>query len=242
MEKIKLGIFASGSGTTGEVIFDKAVVVLTNNPEAGVIGLAKKHQVPCEIIKPRSEFRIYHPDGAINKETSSEKYGEHIIDLLEKYQITHGSLNGFDTLMPKNVVSKYQIVNSHPAPLDPGFLDFGGVGMHGLAVHLAVLEFAKMINRPFKTAVYLHRVAEEYDKGELLVFTEVEIKENDSPESLQARVKKAEKTQNKLFWEEIEKNGGKLIPVVRKDRVILKGEENLLETAKKKAIARYPKG
>ncbi|MDO8638814.1 MAG: formyltransferase family protein [Candidatus Daviesbacteria bacterium] len=244
MEKIRLGIFASGSGTTGEVIFDKAVVVLTNNPEAGVIDLAKKHNVACEVLPPRSEFRIYNPDGGVNKELSSENYGNYIIKLLEKYQITHGSLNGFDTLMPENVTEKFLMVNSHPGPLDPGFLDFGGVGMHGLAVHQAVLEFSKMIKNPFpfKTAVCLHLVNKEFDKGKLVSYKEVEVKEDDSAESLQTRVKEAEKIQNKEFWNRVEQNGGKLVVISRYERVIFPGEEKFLEEAKIRAIAMYPKG
>lgn len=242
MEKIKLGIFASGGGTTGEVIFDKTVVVLTNNPKAGVINLAKKHGIACEILPSRSEFRIYNPDSSVNKELSSEKYGKYIINLLQKYHITHGSLNGFDTLIPKNVTEKFLLVNSHPGPLDPGFLDFGGTGMHGLTVHQAVLEFFKMVKRPFKTAVCLHQVSSEFDKGALLSFTKVEIQENDSAQSLQARVKEAEKTQNIEFWGKVEQNGGKLIAINRSDRVILPGEEKFLEEAKKKAIALYPHG
>ncbi len=242
MEKLRLGIFASGGGTTGEVIFDKAAVILTNNPQAGVIELAKQHHIPCEVLLPRSEFRVLNSVGENDKESSRLKYGEYLITILSNYAVTHGSLNGFDTLIPQNVIQAFKLVNSHPGPLDPGFLDFGGEGMHGLAVHQAVINFSRMIDRPFSTAVCLHRVVEKYDKGELLSLVEVAIKEDDTAESLQARVKEVEKEQNRKFWEKVEQDNGELRVIQRTSRVILPGEEDLLFQAKEEAIAAYPHG
>ncbi len=235
MEKICLAILASGSGTTGEVLFDKAVVVVTNNPDAGVIKRAKKYDIPCE-VRMRKDYQE-------NGKYSPSLYGEELIRIFKEYNVNFISQNGWAILTPANVIAAFsdRIVNSHPAPLDPGHLDFGGVGMHGLAVYLAVLNFARLIKRPFQTEVTLHKVVEEYDKGSLLAYTPVDILSGDSPESLQERVKEAEKKQNVSVWKKLEQTG-KLVTVERPSRLILPGEEEILEQAKRQAIEQYPKG
>lgn len=242
MEKIRLAILASGSGSTGEPIFERCVVVITNNPDAGVIERAKKYGIPTEIM-PRKNYQVVGPDGKVDVEKSREKYGEALIAVFKKCRVNWISQNGWAILTPVNIITTFpdHIVNSHPAPLDPGYPDFGGGGMHGLAVHQAVLNFAKALHRPFKTEVTLHKVVEEYDKGEILVYTPVEVLSNDTPESLQERVKEAEKKQNKDFWDKVEETG-KLEVIKRPSRLILPEEIEILEAAKKAAIEKYPHG
>ncbi len=242
MEKLNLAILASGSGSTGEGLFDKAVVVITNNPSAGVVDRAKKYHLPCEIM-PRAKFNVLDSTGEVDVVLSREKYGAALIEIFQKYNVSFISQNGWSILTPANVITAYKnhIVNSHPGPLDPGHSDFGGKGMHGLAVHGAVLNFAKMIKRPFKTEVTLHKVTEKYDEGKLLAYTQVEIKPDDNPESLQERVKEAEKQQLIAFWAGVEKTG-QLIEIDRPERLILPGEEEFLIEAKRLVIAEYPKG
>ena len=202
---MKLAIFASGEGSTSEPLFKWAAVVITNNPDAGIIDRAKKHQVPYEII-PRAPYRVY-VNGEIDVEASRLKHGEAMLETLEKYQPNFISLNGFSILIPEHVIKVYKdrITNSHPAPLDPGFPDFGGQGMHGLAVHEAVIRFSKMVKRPFHTQVTIHKVTEEYDKGEVLVYSKVKVESDDTAESLQDRVKEVEIGQNEYHWKEVQK-------------------------------------
>lgn len=242
MEKLRLAVLASGSGSTGEVILDKAVLVITNNHEAGVINRAKEHDTPFEVLR-RTDFRVVDSAGEVDKPASSLRYGEALIKVFQEYGVDFVSQNGWSVLTPANVVEEYKdrIVNSHPAPLDPGYPDFGGQGMHGLAVHQAVLNFARLIKRPFKTEVTLHKAVEEYDKGALLAYSAVEILGGDSAESLQERVKEVEKEQNRMFWEKVAQTG-KLVEIRRPSRLILPGEEQFLKEAKRLAIEQYPKG
>ena len=73
--------------------------------------------------------------------------------------------------------------NIHPArPI------FGGKGMYGLNVHRAVLEAFKK-GEIKNTAVSMHFVTEEYDKGPVFFEYPVRIEKNDTPETLQERVK-----------------------------------------------------
>lgn len=243
MEKIRLAVLASGSGSTGEVVFDKAVVVITNNPDAGVIERAKRYDIPCVVLK-RVDYRVLDEKNGINQEASRLKYGEALIEVFRKYGVDFVGQHGWSILTPENVTETFadHIINAHPAPLDPGYPDFGGQGMHGLAAHATVLNFAKMIDRPFWTEVTLHKVSEKYDKGELLAYSVVEIKEGDTPEDLQERVKEVEKRQNADFWNRVEQTGKLPQVIQRPSRLILTGEEEFLAEAKRLAIEQYPKG
>ncbi|HLC88122.1 MAG TPA: formyltransferase family protein [Patescibacteria group bacterium] len=222
-ETMKLAIFASGIGSTAEAIMDMASLVVTNNPNAGIIERAKKAGVPVEIVTREGK--------------SPEQFGEELLTVLRKHQIEFISQNGWELLTPANVIKSYEgkITNNHPAPLDPGYPDFGGKGMKGLAVHQAVLNFARAINRPFKTEIDIHLVTEEFDKGELVAIREVKINPEDSPEILQARLKEVEKQLMKDFWQMVGTTG-KIEVIKREERVILPGEESILEKVKAEAI------
>ncbi len=226
---MKLAIFASGAGTTAEVLFKYASVVVTNIPDAGVIGKAEKVGIPVEIIEKNG--------------LSLEQFGEKILEVLGKYDFDFISQNGWEMITPINVCQKYdgKITNNHPAPLDPGYPDFGGKGMKGLAVHQAVLNFFHKAKRPFNSEICIHLVNPELDKGELLAYEPVEIEESDTAQSLQARVKETEKVLIAQFWADVEKSE-KLIPVIREERLIKDEEFGLLEEAKSDAIAEFRKG
>jgi phosphoribosylglycinamide formyltransferase-1 len=225
---MKLAIFASGAGSTAEVLFEYAEVVITNNPDSGVAEKAKSGGIPVEIIDNAS---------------SLEEFGEKILQFLNKYNFDFISLNGWDRIVPGNVCQKYEgkITNNHPAPLDPGYPDFGGKGMKGLTVHQAVLNFNKSVDRSFNTEICIHLVNEELDKGSLLAYEPVEILENDTPQSLQVRVKEVERSLIKEFWSEVEKTG-QLVPIERSERLVRPEEFGMLEEAKLKAIAEFQKG
>lgn len=220
---MNLAIFASGLGSTAEAIFDKASLVVTNNPNAGIIEKAKQAGLPVEIVERNGK--------------SLEEFGEELLRVLKKHQIEFISQNGWELLTPGNVIKEFEgkITNNHPAPLDPGYPDFGGKGMKGLAVHQAVLNFAKSVDRPFNTEIDIHLVTEEFDKGELVAIREVGIMPDDTPESLQMRLKEVEKKLMRDFWEEVAKTG-KIEVIKREGRVVKQGEEQILEKAKASVI------
>lgn len=218
---MRLAILASGQGTTAEILFKYATVVLTNNPSAGVIEKAKAAGIPVEIVE---------------KNGSLEEYGAKIIEALGKYDFDFISQNGWEMITPANVCEKYvgKTTNNHPAPLDPGHPDFGGKGMKGLAVHKAVLNFAKRINREFNSEVCIHLVTAELDKGELLAYKPVPIEKNDTPETLQQRVKEVERDLIAEYWAGVEKTM-QLIPIQRTERVIREDEFGILDEVKMNA-------
>lgn len=233
MEDFRLAILASGEGSTGEVLFDKATLVVVSNSQAPVLERIKrynkeyKHRLNFELVS-RAAFR------------DRAEFGQALFKVLKKYQINFISQNGWTVYTPENVLSFYKgrIINSHPGPLDPGYPDFGGAKMNDLVVHSAVIYFASHISRPFKTEVCLHQVSREFDKGDLVAFREVDILKEDSPECLQQRVKNVERELLRDFWSKVEETG-EIKTIQRKERVIHPGEELILEEAKKQAIEKY---
>jgi phosphoribosylglycinamide formyltransferase-1 len=72
-----------------------------------------------------------------------------------------------------------RVVNIHPALL-PGF---GGPGMHGEHVHRAVLDAGCKVS-----GCTVHLCDERYDTGPILAQAACEVRDDDSPASLAARV------------------------------------------------------
>lgn len=219
---MKLAIFASGMGSTAEILFEYASVVLTNNPSAGVIERARNTGIPVEIVE--------------KNDLNLEQFGEKIIEVLSKYEFDFISQNGWEMITPANVCEKFEgrITNNHPAPLDPGHPDFGGKGMKGLTVHQAVLNFASKVKREFNSEICIHLVNSQLDKGELLAYKPVEIVTGDTAQSLQDRIKEVEKKLIAEFWAGVEKIG-KLVPIQRTERVVKEEESGILEEAKAQA-------
>lgn len=175
--KIRLAIMASGNGSNAEAIikFSKeskavyeVVLVITNNPDAGVIEIAKKYSVVCEYINPKDY---------INKSDAAAG----LIETLEHYQIEMVALAGYLQLIPEELIQKYpgRILNIHPALLPK----YGGKGMYGLRVHKKVIE-----NREQISGSSVHIVEIEYDSGKILCQTRVKIEENESPATLSEKV------------------------------------------------------
>ena len=88
---------------------------------------------------------------------------------------------GFMTILSERFVSAYRnrIINVHPA-LIPSFC---GEGMYGLHVHEAVLAAGVKV-----TGATVHYVTEVCDGGPIIAQKAVEVREGDTPETLQKRV------------------------------------------------------
>ena len=84
-------------------------------------------------------------------------------------------------ILGKDFVDAYRnrIINVHPS-LIPSFC---GEGFYGLRVHKAALDYGVKL-----TGATVHLVNEVPDGGRILLQKAVEIKENDTPETLQKRV------------------------------------------------------
>ncbi len=78
-----------------------------------------------------------------------------------------------------------RIINTHPSLLPK----FGGAGFFGIHVHTAVIAAGEKV-----TGASVHLVRGDYDTGPVIAQSELPVLPEDTPESLQERVKSAEQT------------------------------------------------
>lgn len=90
-------------------------------------------------------------------------------------------LAGYLSMIGPRVLAAYpdRILNIHPS-LIPSFC---GAGYYGLRVHEAALARGVKV-----TGATVHLVNENYDEGRILAQKAVEVREGDTPETLQRRV------------------------------------------------------
>ena len=76
-----------------------------------------------------------------------------------------------------------RVMNIHPAVLP----SFGGQGMYGRHVHEAVLEYGAKLS-----GCTVHFADNDYDHGPVILQRAVEVRDDDTPDSLAERVFEAE--------------------------------------------------
>lgn len=173
--KKRIAIFASGAGSNAEKIIEHfknsltadVALIVCNNPRAGVIAIAQKHQIPCKLIS--------------KKEFSDTGYA----DMLQDLKISFIVLAGFLWKVPEVLIKNFpgRIVNIHPALLPK----YGGQGMYGMAVHSAVVH----AKEPF-SGITIHFVDEEYDHGNIILQEKVKVSADETAESLAAKIRHLE--------------------------------------------------
>ena len=177
---LRLGVLISGEGTSLENLFDRieagdvpaeVAVVVSSKANAGGLARAERRSVPAVAV-PRRE----------NKDV--DVFNDRIHVELEKHGVEFVVCLGF--LSPFQLRGKFEgkALNVHPA-LIPAF---SGPGMYGHHVYEAV--FAKGVK---VTGATVHFVDEEYDHGPILLQRAVPVEEDDTPETLSARVQAAER-------------------------------------------------
>lgn len=173
---INIAIFASGSGTNAERLFEKfaqhprgrVAVLLTNNPKAGVIGRAERFGVPVIVFTKQD---LSNTDAMLAH--------------LQKHSVNLIVLAGFLLKIPPKLIQAYpdRIVNIHPALLPA----YGGAGMYGKHVHEAVVAAGES-----ESGISIHYVNEHYDEGRLIRQVRCPVLPTDRPEDVAARVHRLE--------------------------------------------------
>jgi len=148
----------------------KINLMITNNNTAYAIERCKNSNIPTHIIKSEKQ----------------EDIDLELEEVLKKYNIDLIVLAGYLKKIGSNIIKKYKIINTHPSLLPK----YGGKGMYGMNVHRAVVEAKEKVS-----GVTVHFVDEHYDTGNIIMQTEVDVLETDTPEDLSAKVQKAEKIQ-----------------------------------------------
>lgn len=177
---LNIGVLVSGHGrgsnlqaildasACGEIPGRVAVVIGTRR-DAPALERARNAGVPAVVHSPRK----YEGDAAA--------YGEALLATLRRYAVDLICLAGYMRLLPPSVVESYRgrIMNIHPALLPL----FGGRGMYGEHVHRAVLESGMKVS-----GCTVHFVDEQYDAGPIVLQRTVPVLEDDTPQTLAARV------------------------------------------------------
>ncbi len=176
MEKARIAILASGSGTNAEAIMKhfagsneiSIVLLLSNNPKAYALERARRFGVTTHVFS-REEFRS----------------ASSVLQTLEHHRVTHIVLAGFLLLVPPSIIKAFpdRIVNIHPALLP----SYGGKGMYGERVHQAV----KAAGDPV-TGITIHLVNEKFDDGKILFQASCPVLVNDTPEQIAEKVHRLE--------------------------------------------------
>ncbi|MBQ2473019.1 MAG: phosphoribosylglycinamide formyltransferase [Lachnospira sp.] len=175
---LRVTVLVSGGGTNLQAIIDsvnngtikntKLVGVISNNAGAYALERAKKANIPSFCISPKDY-------------ESREIFNDALLAKVKELETDLVVLAGFLVRIPEKMVHEFshRIINIHPS-LIPSFC---GVGYYGLKVHEAALAKGVKVS-----GATVHYVDEGMDTGEIIFQKAVEVKEDDTPETLQRRI------------------------------------------------------
>lgn len=176
MTKLRLGVLLSGTGTNLQAILDaerdgalnaETVVVISNREEARGLERARKAGIPA-----------VHVDRAAYN--TAAEYNRAIAEELHRYGAEYVVMAGYMRLLGKEVLDAYpmRVLNLHPAllPAFPGASGIHDAFDHGVKV----------------TGVTVHFADEHFDRGPIIAQEAVRIDEDDTLESLEAKIHEIE--------------------------------------------------
>ena len=171
-KKLKLGVLASGGGTNLQSIIDQCqqqqidaeiVLVLCNNPDAGALQRAEKAGLPQTCIN--------HRDFA-----DRQSFDQAVVARLKEAGVELVVLAGFMRIISEAFVDAFpqRIINIHPALL-PAF--------PGLHVQKKAIEYGARFS-----GCTVHFVDTGVDTGPIITQAVVPILDDDTEDSLAARI------------------------------------------------------
>lgn len=184
---VRLAVLLSGTGTTLQNLIDrivdgrlvaKIVVVIASRADAGGLERARRAGIPAVVVA-RKEF----PDTGRFNDALHDELAKHDFDLI--------IMAGFLSQVQLRGRYNGRVLNIHPA-LIPAFC---GKGFYGERVHGAVLEAGVKVS-----GCTIHFADDEYDHGPIILQGAVPVLNDDTPETLAARVHQLE---NELYPEAI---------------------------------------
>ena len=176
----KIAVFASGGGTDFQSVIDanereqfcEIAYLVASKPQIGAINRAEKHGIKTLVYdKTTGE--------------SKDAFYERVANTLKENGVEYVVLAGWLLVVPPAFINAFEdrIINIHPS-LIPAFC---GMGYYGLRVHAAAIEYGVK-----RSGATVHFVSADVDGGAIIMQRTVEVKDNDTPESLQARILKKE--------------------------------------------------
>jgi phosphoribosylglycinamide formyltransferase-1 len=176
LKKVGIGVLVSGSGSNLQSIIDhieagtldaEIRVVLSNNPEAYALERCRKHRIPSVFIDHRQfDYR--------------ENYDRKMVAILESSGVELVVMAGFMRILSPEFFRAFhrRVINIHPALLPA----FPGLHVQQKAVEYGV-KFA---------GCTVHFADEGIDTGPVIIQSVVPVYEDDTPDTLSARILKEE--------------------------------------------------
>ena len=174
----KIAVLVSGGGTNLQALIDagergelgcgRITLVIASKPDVYALERAKNHGIEAQVLA-RKEY------------DSIAAYSKALTDALLAADADLVVLAGFLTIIDEQVYNAFpnRILNVHPA-LIPSFC---GKGYYGLHVHEAALQKGVKVS-----GATVHIVTPECDAGPIVLQKAVEVKQDDTPETLQRRI------------------------------------------------------
>lgn len=175
---IRLAVCVSGGGTTLQNLIEhirakklraEIVQVVASRPRIGAIPRAEAAGIPLALANRAAKHRA--------------DFSRSVFDPIRRSKADLVVLGGFLSLIdiPPEYVGK--VINVHPS-LIPAFC---GKGYFGSAVHKAAIDTGVKVS-----GCTVHFVDATYDTGPIILQRTVPVQEDDTPETLAARVFKVE--------------------------------------------------
>ncbi|MBP3323645.1 MAG: phosphoribosylglycinamide formyltransferase [Clostridia bacterium] len=175
---LRIAVLVSGGGTNLQALIDaekdgiikngKIELVLSSKEGVYALERAKNADIKTVVVARKDYSNI-------------EEYSLKLIEVLKENNIDLIVLAGFMTIISESVSRAFEnkIVNVHPA-LIPSFC---GKGYYGLHVHEEALKKGVKLS-----GATVHFVTEVCDGGPIILQKAVEVKDDDTPETLQRRI------------------------------------------------------
>lgn len=177
MSKVRIGVMVSGGGTNLQALIDAEkegkipdgtiVLTLSDNEKAYALTRAANAGIKTYVVS--------------KKQYDRKEFEKKATEILEDNGIELIVLAGFMRILGKEFIKKYEnrIINVHPS-LIPSFC---GEGYYGIKVHEAALGYGVKVS-----GATVHYVNEIPDGGKIIKQKAVEVREGDTPETLQKRI------------------------------------------------------
>jgi len=211
MKQTNIAVLVSGGGTNLQALIDaekqgllgngKITLVIASKPGVYALERAEKNSIATQVL-PRKAY------------DSIAAYSKALTEALVAAETDLVVLAGFLTIIDEQVYEAFpnKILNVHPA-LIPSFC---GKGFYGLYVHEAALEKGVKVS-----GATVHIVTPECDAGPIVLQKAVEVRQDDTPETLQKRI--MEEAEWKILPEAVRLFcEGKI--TVENNKVYIKGE------------------
>ncbi len=180
---MRVAVLASGTGSNLAALLAaieqgrlacEIVLVVSNKADARALTIACDHAIPTLHL-------------SIEQFESQESFDRAFLSELSNRQVELIALAGYLKKLSPGIVRayKHRILNIHPALLPA----FGGKGMYGKRVHQAVLDYGCKV-----TGATVHLVDDDYDTGPPVLQRCVPVEDDDTVETVAARVLEQEHT------------------------------------------------